>query len=570
MKNKDEGEDDSLLNSEYYRYEIVGDATHKTDIFCTTKTVLVRKVPVRGVTLTVGLFFDGTGNNQATTLDRTLAYGDCSNVVNDERAKACEKYETLTKNIISNTSYRGGITNISRLFQLYKIDGELNDKQLTAQVGAYVSGVGTEDGKGDSLIGMALGSSLLESFQGVVTKTDRALDIISIQLNRFINSNKGQVAIAKVQFDLFGFSRGAASARHFANRVMHQDSAITDAINKGLISAINHGKPAGEVRFIGLFDTVAAVGSLLNFYDLNSRSNPGVNLELRPSVAKHVFQISAMHECRHNFSANSICGAWPELLLPGVHSNIGGGYNAANSERPENEDNLLTMPRIERVRESTPERQTQTYLKTEAMRKLLTRLPALKYILPHGQVRTRVFSWPQENQNKSRANIFEKNVGAAVFLKRQRIPNDWEKVSMRVMLDAAQDAGVIFEEIDPVNPDTILPIELIHLCEKAIAQGRAVRRGQDVVGYTESEMHIIGRYIHCSANWNIVSDPSLWVDPDSNEIFLKQNRGAAYEKAFAWPNAPCNGWVRTVWKMDDPQWLEERQRINADALDELF
>lgn len=66
MKNKDEGEDDSLLNSEYYRYEIVGDATHKTDIFCTTKTVLVRKVPVRGVTLTVGLFFDGTGTIRPT------------------------------------------------------------------------------------------------------------------------------------------------------------------------------------------------------------------------------------------------------------------------------------------------------------------------------------------------------------------------------------------------------------------------------------------------------------------------------------------------------------------------
>lgn len=44
---------------------------------------------------------------------------------------------------------------------------------------------------------------------------------------------------------------------------------------------------------------------------------------------------------------------------------------------------------------------------------------------------------------------------------RRAVPNDWEKVCMRVMLDAAQDAGVIFGDIDPQNPDTALPAELV-------------------------------------------------------------------------------------------------------------
>jgi len=43
-----------------------------------------------------------------------------------------------------------------------------------------------------------------------------------------------------VQFDVFGFSRGAAAARHFANRVMKQDTAVAAAIDKGLDLAGHH------------------------------------------------------------------------------------------------------------------------------------------------------------------------------------------------------------------------------------------------------------------------------------------------------------------------------------------
>ncbi|HHC5640087.1 TPA: DUF2235 domain-containing protein, partial [Escherichia coli] len=48
----------------YYRYEIIGDSTHRTSIHNSFKTIQCRRVPVRGITLTVGVFFDGTGNNR--------------------------------------------------------------------------------------------------------------------------------------------------------------------------------------------------------------------------------------------------------------------------------------------------------------------------------------------------------------------------------------------------------------------------------------------------------------------------------------------------------------------------
>lgn len=342
----------------YYRYEVIGDCTLRTSAVGTVKTVQCRRVPVRGIALTVGVFFDGTGNNRANSDDLRLAYAHCANLVGEDRARACEKYEKHARAELGNASWQGGITNISRLFDLYQSSDELNDSETEAQVKIYVSGIGTADGESDSMLGAALGSSLIRQFEGGVTKTDEALDKISAELSRFIKLNRDKVAIAKVQFDVFGFSRGAAAARHFANRVMNQDAEIAVAIDKGLDLTGHHGKAAGEVRFLGLFDTVAAIGSLLNFYGINGRSNPGVNLELRPSVAQKVFQISAMHECRYNFSLNSIAGMWPELALPGAHSDIGGGYNAG-----EDEISLLTMPDFEVIPESSDEMQTAVYRK---------------------------------------------------------------------------------------------------------------------------------------------------------------------------------------------------------------
>ncbi|TKV12957.1 DUF2235 domain-containing protein [Citrobacter sp. wls619] len=552
-------------DSGYYQYEIIGDCTHKTSIHCSFKTVWCRQVPVRGITLTVGVFFDGTGNNRANSDDLRLAYAYCASLVGEERARACAKYEEHARAGLGNGSWQGGITNISRLNELYKSDTVLGEDQMEAQVKAYVGGIGTADGESDSMLGKALGSSLIRQFEGVVTKTDEVLEEIASALNVFIGHNRDKVAIAKVQFDVFGFSRGAAAARHFANRVMKEDPAIAAAIENGLDMAGHHGKPAGEVRFLGLFDTVAAIGSLLNFYDINGRSNPGVNLELRPPVAQKVFQISAMHECRYNFSLNSIAGMWPELALPGAHSDIGGGYNAG-----EDEISLLTMPDFEVTRDSADEMQTAVYRQAEKMRQALYSLPALKYLMPHGKVETKMISWPLVNRDKARASIFEKKVGAAVFMTRRTVPNDWEKVCLRVMLDAAQDAGVMFAPILSSNKELALPSELLPLCDKAIAQGQAVRCGTAPEGFTAEEMRTIGRYLHCSANWNIDSDLSLWVSPSSGEIFLRHHYAPTDERSFVWPMAPGKGWVRTVWRMDDQQQWEARARVNADALDGLF
>ncbi|VEB92273.1 Uncharacterized conserved protein [Citrobacter koseri] len=129
-------------------------------------------------------------------------------------------------------------------------------------------------------------------------------------------------------FDIFGFSRGAAAARHFANRVQSEDGAIVNAINAGMVKQVYTGKPAGKTRFMGIFDTVTAVGTPFNGLNPHSADTGDVNIRLRPGVAQKVFHITAQHECRYNFALNSVAPAWPEITLPGVHSDIGGGLPA--------------------------------------------------------------------------------------------------------------------------------------------------------------------------------------------------------------------------------------------------
>ncbi|WP_145514795.1 T6SS phospholipase effector Tle1-like catalytic domain-containing protein [Yersinia massiliensis] len=553
--------------TKYQGYDVT-DGSHKTSIHNEWKTVVARKKPVRGVTLTIGVFFDGTGNNRENTASRLMQFNECSaprQGMDQKNAQSCEDFlKAINKDSFSNGSYRGYYSNIHWLNSLYIVDQTILEDQIQAQIQTYISGIGTAAGKSDSVLGMGLGTSILDVFEGVVTKTDEAMKGITEELLAFMKRNvKQDFCIEKIQFDVFGFSRGAAAARHFANRVMEQDPTIASAITKGLRGDYYDGKPSGEVRFLGIFDTVAAIGGIDNFFDINGRSNPRVKLELRPSVAKKVFQITAMNEYRYNFSLNSIKGMWPELALPGAHSDIGGGYNPVGSPLQENESLFLSCPEFEIVSDDNQETATRVYRNAEKAREMLASLPALKYLLPHGKITTKTRSVGVMNRNHQRSGMIQKQVGAAVFLERAAIPNDWAKVSLRVMLDAAQEAGVSFVPIRQTDTELQLSSELIPLSVKAIAQGKAVRLGQTPQPFTEEELLLIGKYIHCSSHWNIESDRNLWVDPKTGEIFIHRF-GPKEDKAFVFPNKPNDRWIRSVWYMDDQQRRHDSAVKNGD------
>lgn len=124
----------------------------------------------------------------------------------------------------------------------------------------YVEGIGTRAGEPDDFTGLVFGTA----DTGVVAKTDDAVAQLAASITKALSFLDGKLIVDTLQFDIFGFSRGAAAARHFANRIQSEDRAITDAISSGMSKFAYSGPAAGQTRFIGLFDTVAAIGTPTN------------------------------------------------------------------------------------------------------------------------------------------------------------------------------------------------------------------------------------------------------------------------------------------------------------------
>ncbi|BCQ39090.1 hypothetical protein ERHA54_16930 [Erwinia rhapontici] len=490
------------------------------------------KTKRREITLTIGVFFDGTGNNAHNTAESLVACsGEHFGMSNGDAQSAYFQCIQLKKghNGFAAGSHLGYFTNVHWLKTLYK-------QNITADTGygqsaIYIEGIGTESGQGDSAYGMGTG----RGNTGVVSKTDKAVAAIVEGILSYLlkNPEARSCIIKELQFDIFGFSRGAAAARHFANRVFEQDDAIVAAIHAGLGEVKFTGTPSGKTRFLGIFDTVAGIGTPLNGFNPHSADTGEVNIALRPGVAEKVFHITAQHECRFNFALNSVKPAWPELALPGAHSDIGGGYNP-----DEHEACFLTRPQFETVQASVSDKETATYRHAGAQFGIMMRYPAIAPLLEGNVIKLR--AWHDDRMPADRYGMLQKRSGAALILERPT-RNDWSKVVLRVMIDAAQDAGVVFEPILPKDDNLSLPTELKELYKKAIVMGRAVRNGQLVSEFTIAEITALaGKYLHCSANWNSVMR-------DSQGRITGAVKPA---KLVTFTNRPDERWQRTIYDMD--------------------
>ena len=128
--------------------------------------------------------------------------------------------------------------------------------------------------------------------------------------------------ITEIFIDVYGFSRGAAQARTFTNWLLELFEGDTLC-----------GVPA-KIRFLGLFDTVASVGLPASFgmgqNGHRSWAQPEW-LQISPQVKNCVHYV-AMHENRGSFPVEliqqngRIPGNCQEFMFPGMHSDVGGGY----------------------------------------------------------------------------------------------------------------------------------------------------------------------------------------------------------------------------------------------------
>ncbi|WP_244212758.1 hypothetical protein [Rahnella woolbedingensis] len=116
--------------------------------------------PKREITITLGVFFDGTGNNAVNTENMLKACSSEHFNLSDADAQSVpvqcgQKQMGLSG--FEASSYTGYYTNVHWLYTLYKVD--LPVESGAAQQAIYVEGIGTRAGSPDSPVGLGLGIS---------------------------------------------------------------------------------------------------------------------------------------------------------------------------------------------------------------------------------------------------------------------------------------------------------------------------------------------------------------------------------------------------------------------------
>ncbi|MGN5518004.1 PAAR domain-containing protein [Halopseudomonas sp. Lyrl_26] len=463
-----------------------------------------RALPVQQrITLRLGMFFDGTGNNLGNAaLTEECRRQDLQEF--DEQTlkhirQFCETYGYRDTNDdglydqIPNGSYGNALSNVALLYDLYEdqADGVVEETDKTASLKVYVDGIGTTGGSEDSAWSMGTG----KGGTGVVARVSESPVLIMEKLQE-LTSNNPQLLIEKIEFDIFGFSRGAAAARHFANEVLKPTGGV-------LADRLNHTLPAlapgfdwsthASINFIGLFDTVAAIADPLRAnLSVSGSRNPGVNLHLPPGCARKVVHLTAADEHRHNFSLNRVHTSHEELALPGVHSNLGGGYPTVVHERL-----LIGRPRLCRAAYYSMDsidqarlEQSRAWRAREAEKQeLLARgLPGQGELIPEN-----IGLSPASDHGYRQA----KDMLLALGLKRT-VRGELSRVALRVMHAKAIQNGAPLDVLSERDERFSIPSDLKPIADKVISSAMA---GQSAVLSTTEKRFLHGRYIHSSANW---------------------------------------------------------------------
>lgn len=305
----------------------------------------VKKEDRKGINFTFGVFFDGTLNNMYNTEIRQKAEGKNIVGVTKNQPQALSIYNRLRDKKYKESSFENDLSNPAILFKNYKKDETINQYRI------YIEGIGTntkmknnniiEYHKDDVFQGPALGMGSA----GIVSRVREAIQKIVEQIK--IDDNQ---YVENIIFDVFGFSRGAAAARHFVHVVTYPaynpkvyGVFVEDIQGKNLPlhyeeKTMPHYGLLGQllqeanrldiktkvvVRFLGIYDTVPHHG----FIQSDDAEDLGLNDINR---ANYIVHMVAADEHRYNFDLVDISSVPKnksiELIYPGVHSDVGGSY----------------------------------------------------------------------------------------------------------------------------------------------------------------------------------------------------------------------------------------------------
>ncbi|RKG51004.1 DUF2235 domain-containing protein [Acinetobacter cumulans] len=279
----------------------------------------------------LSVYFDGTGNN----------------LKNDETDKKWANPARLWKNALSYSAF----------------ESETNRLVVPLSHPVYVSGVGTPfNGEIDHLevsvrwmqdndltggsTGIGGSKRLQYGEEQINTHLSKVLkqkiEKLEAELQQDVAQRKNEVntkvisnlnqhrLIKKINLSVFGFSRGAALARVFTNEVIWKAEAENLELKYEMEGYAE--KIPLEVKFLGLFDTVASFG--LPATNLpNKLTFSGRDMVVDPRV-KNCLHLIAGNEQRFAFPVDLVRKDgvlanpknWKEVVYPGMHSDVGGGY----------------------------------------------------------------------------------------------------------------------------------------------------------------------------------------------------------------------------------------------------
>jgi uncharacterized protein (DUF2235 family) len=228
-------------------------------------------------------------------------------------------------------------TNVQKIFD-YILTRDANGTQ---QIKFYDEGVGAE------------GSTITRLLNGA---TGKGIDQNILDIYKFIVWNYEQGPDFHDEIYLFGFSRGAYTARSLGGLI--RKCGVLRKSNLNLISEaynIYRNKDAGpesedakkfrkensydvaSIKFIGVWDTVGALGIPINAFQWYNKKKYAFYDTALSSIIENAYHAISVDEQRSNFkptlwtkSTNTEQRAFEQVLeqrwFAGVHSNVGGGY----------------------------------------------------------------------------------------------------------------------------------------------------------------------------------------------------------------------------------------------------
>ena len=303
----------------------------------------------------IGKSLNGTDNRALSSMpsskSEVVALERMASGMNKSESNAFGDYKKdLAFAFAKNSTY----TNVAILESLYRLS-DRQDSETDKYFSIYIEGSGADmnilhkegnniakfAGKikdavslANNVEGLAAGTGST----GVHAKTKIAAQLLKQKIESYTIGNSN--VKLNLIFELYGFSRGAATARIFAHyidanrtnpkadlkRVSDKDCLDIAGFKYNFLSIKqNTSLKSKKISFIGIFDTVSSIGMFphhdnVKKYGLYSTDQ-----------AEKVLHICALDELRMNFALTDIQSSiaeaknGTEIFIPGCHTDIGGG-----------------------------------------------------------------------------------------------------------------------------------------------------------------------------------------------------------------------------------------------------